>query len=165
MKQLLLIRHAKSDWDDPTLSDFDRPLNHRGKNDAPEMARRLRDKKIKIDAFVSSPAKRAKKTATLFAKELGRQKKDVILVDALYEAGENVFYKVIDSLKDKYDTVAIFAHNPGITGFANGLTETKIDNIPTSGIFAIRIDARRWTDFKEAKKEFWFVDYPKVVSL
>ena len=69
MKQLLLIRHAKSDWNDASLSDFDRPLNNRGKTDAPVMAKRLLDKKVKIDLFISSPAKRAKKTASIFAKE------------------------------------------------------------------------------------------------
>ena len=58
-KILLIIRHAKSSWEVGTLSDFDRPLNDRGKKDAPMMAKRLLDKKIKIDAFVSSPAKRA----------------------------------------------------------------------------------------------------------
>ena len=66
-KTLLLIRHAKSSWDNFALTDFDRPLNDRGKNDAPEMAKRLIDKKINIDAFISSPAKRAKKTAKLLS--------------------------------------------------------------------------------------------------
>jgi phosphohistidine phosphatase len=165
MKQLLLIRHAKSDWDDPSLSDFDRPLNNRGKKDAPEMAKRLREKKVNVDAFVTSPAKRAKKTATIFAKEFGHGKKDLILVDKLYEAGEDVFFDVIDHMKDKFDTIAIVAHNPGITGFANQLTETKIDNLATSAVFAIKVATKHWADFRDAKKEFWFVDYPKVVSL
>ena len=65
-KTLLIIRHAKSSWDIGTLTDFERPLNERGKRDAPEMAARLKKRNIKIDAFVSSPAKRAKKTAELF---------------------------------------------------------------------------------------------------
>ena len=69
MKTLLLIRHAKSSWDNATLSDFERPLNERGKYDAPLMAKKLKDKKIEIDAFVSSPAKRAKKTAEIFMHE------------------------------------------------------------------------------------------------
>ncbi len=65
MKTLILIRHGKSSWDDPTLPDFDRPLNERGKKDAPKMAKRLADKKINIDAFISSPAKRAKKNGRI----------------------------------------------------------------------------------------------------
>jgi len=78
MKILLLIRHAKSSWDDISVTDFDRPLNERGKKDAPMMARRLSDKKIKIDAFVASPAKRAKKTAVFFAKEFGVDENDIV---------------------------------------------------------------------------------------
>ncbi len=161
MKQLLLIRHAKSDWDDPSLPDIDRPLNDRGKNDAPVMAHRLLDKKIKIDAFIASTAKRARKTATIFAKEYKLDKDDVILEDKLYAAGEEAFFDVISNTNDKYKSVAIFSHNPGITDFANLLTDTRIDNIPTCGIFAVQVDCKHWVDFRDAKKEFWFFDYPK----
>ena len=77
MKTLILVRHAKSDWGTPSLGDFDRPLNDRGKRDAPVMAQRLLDKKIKIDAFISSPAKRAKKTATVFAEAYDKKKDDI----------------------------------------------------------------------------------------
>ena len=75
MKQLILIRHAKSDWDDPSLDDFDRPLNGRGKRDAPLMAERLRDKDIKIDQFIASPAKRARKTAAIFTEAYKKKKR------------------------------------------------------------------------------------------
>ena len=77
MKTLILVRHAKSDWGNPSLSDFDRPLNERGKRDAPIMAKRLLDKKIKIDQIIASPAKRAAKTAKYFA-EAFDYKKDKI---------------------------------------------------------------------------------------
>lgn len=160
-KQLLLIRHAKSDWGDFSLPDFERPLNERGKRDAPAMAQRLLDKKIKIDAFISSPAKRAKKTATLFAEKYKRDKEDIIFYEKLYAAAEHIFYDVIAGIKNKFDCIALFSHNPGITDFANQLTDAKIDNIPTCGIFAIKIDSDNWADFRNAKKEFWFFDYPK----
>src|SRR4051794_9695084 len=75
MKTLILVRHAKSSWDQPGVSDIDRPLNERGKSDAPQMAKRLKERNIKIDLFISSPAKRAKKTAKYFAEEYD-QKKD-----------------------------------------------------------------------------------------
>ena len=160
-KTLLLVRHAKSDWDDPSLDDFDRPLNDRGKRDAPVMAHRLLDQKIGIDAFIASPAKRAKKTASIFAKQYKKDKDDIIFKDELYGAGQTVFYDVISKADNKFDTIAVFSHNPGITDFANELTDTRIDNIPTCGIFAIRIKAEKWADFKEAEKEFWFFDSPK----
>ena len=80
----------------------------------------------------------------------------------MYGATSEVFYEMISKLDDELDNIAIFSHNPGITDFANDLTETRIDNIPTCGIFAVKIDTKHWNDFKEAKKEFWFMDYPKA---
>jgi phosphohistidine phosphatase len=161
LKSILLIRHAKSSWSEPSLNDFDRTLNERGKNDAPMMAKRLVKKKIKIDAFITSPAKRSRKTAEIFSKEFGRKKGEIILADELYGASEDAFYNVISNLKNKYDQVAIFSHNPGITDFANALTDVQIENMPTCSIFAIKIDSKDWSDFKNAIKEFWFFDYPK----
>ena len=164
MKTLLLVRHAKSDWGNPLLDDFDRPLNERGKKDAPEMAKRMVDRKIAIEAFISSPAKRAKSTAKKFAKAYKQDKDDIILVKELYAAPSNVFFDVISKVKDKFDTIAVFSHNPGITDFANQLTDASIDNIPTSGIFAIKADTKSWAEFREAKKEFLFFDYPKSTT-
>jgi phosphohistidine phosphatase len=161
VKTLLLVRHAKSDWGDSSLSDFDRPLNGRGKSDAPVMAHRLLDKNIFIDAFFSSPAVRAKKTTGIFAKEYKRDKDEIIFRDELYGAPENVFYDVILTADNKFTSIAIFAHNPGLTDFANLLTDVRIDNIPTCGIFAIKAECNKWKDFREADKKFWFFDYPK----
>jgi phosphohistidine phosphatase len=161
MKTVYLVRHAKSDWSDASLSDFDRPLNERGKHDAPQMAERLRKKKISIDAFISSPAKRARKTASIFATEFGTKKEDIIFYEELYEADEENFSRVINKTDDEFKSIAIFSHNPGITGFANQLTHARIDNIPTCGVFAVKADCKKWKDFKEAQKEFLFFDYPK----
>lgn len=163
MKCLLLIRHAKSDWGDPSLSDFDRPLNGRGKEDAPVMAHRMLDNKIRIDAFISSPAKRARKTAGIFAKAYKAKKHEIIFRDELYGAAENVFWDVIANADKKFDSIAIFSHNPGLTDFANQLTTSRIDNIPTCGIFAVKANCDKWKEFKEAEKEFWFLDYPKNI--
>jgi len=161
MKTILLVRHAKSSWDDFSMADIDRPLNNRGKKDAPEMANRLLEKKIDIDAFVSSPAKRARKTAEVFCKAYGHKKKEVVIEEDLYEAGESQFSKVIASLPNDDNTVALFSHNPGITDFANTLTPTRIDNIPTTGVFAVQADTDDWKGFSSASKKLWFFDYPK----
>ena len=80
MKTLLLVRHAKSSWDDPGMDDIDRPLNDRGKTDAPVMAKRLKNKGVRIDTFISSPAKRARRTARYFAEEYHLEKKDIIII-------------------------------------------------------------------------------------
>ena len=161
MKTLLLVRHAKSSWNDLTLSDFDRPLNGRGKEDAPQMAARIKDKKIKIDLFVSSPAKRAKKTANIFMEIYNENKKNLVLIPSLYEASLLNFYNAIEIMDDKYNNIALFSHNPGITEFASSLTDFKIDNIPTSGVVAISIQVKKWIDFKSAHKELLFFDFPK----
>jgi phosphohistidine phosphatase len=161
MKSLLLIRHAKSSWDF-NVDDFERPLNERGNKNAPEMAKRLSKKDVKIDAFVSSPAKRALSTATYFAEEYGKKVKNIIIVPALYNAAAESFYTAIEDLDDDDKTVAIFSHNPGISEFANSLTDTRIDDMPTCAVFAVKVDIKKWKDFREAKKDFWFFDYPKA---
>src|SRR5665647_2102249 len=125
------------------------------------MAQRLLDKKINIDAFVSSPAKRAKKTAELFCKVYDKNKDNIIFISALYHATPEIFFEVIDQLNDDFTNVAIFAHNPGITEFVNELVEdVMIDNMPTCSVFAIKINIAKWKDFAKAKKELLFFEYP-----
>lgn len=164
MKTLVLVRHAKSSWDNFFLNDFDRPLNERGKTDAPIMAKRLLERKVHIDVFISSPAKRAKKTAKAFMKEFGVSDKEIILMKDLYEASVKNFEDVVANIDDDYQSAAIFSHNPGITAFANTLTQQKLDNMPTCSVFAVKADVKKWADFKEAKKQFLFFDYPKNIS-
>jgi len=163
MKCVILVRHAKSDWS-VDADDFDRPLNERGKRDAPVMAERLLKRKLQIDAFVSSPAKRALRTAKIFAENLGIGKDDIIQTRELYLAPPGKFFEVLGRLDDKIGTVAVFSHNNGITEFANNLGIALIDNMPTCSIFAFTIDTDRWADMKEAKKEFLFFDYPKKIG-
>ena len=161
MKILILVRHAKSSWDQMGLDDFDRPLNERGKKDAPEMAKRLKEKDLKIDLILSSPAKRAFRTARFFAEEFDMKKDDIEIEQDLYGAGVTSFLKVVESLKNKYDTVAIFSHNPGITDFVNTLSSVHIDDMPTCGVFAVQAETDNWSDFATAPKRFLFFDYPK----
>ncbi|MBK8953682.1 MAG: histidine phosphatase family protein [Chitinophagaceae bacterium] len=157
-KMLILVRHAKSDWGNAGLNDFDRPLNERGKRDAPKMTQRLVDKSISVDAIVCSPAKRAATTATFFAEAFNTKPE---YVQELYLAAPETFYKIIASLKDSWNSVMVVSHNNGLTDFANMLTNARIDNIPTCGVFAVKADCNSWEQFREAKKEFLFFDYPK----
>ncbi len=162
MKQLLLIRHAKSSWETSGENDFDRPLNDRGNRDAPSMAKRLLGKKISIDAFISSPAKRALRTASYFAEAFKRKPKEIITIPSLYLPAVKSFYEAIAEADNNWQTVAVFSHNPGITEFVNELTTVHVDNIPTCGIFAIKFNGSKWKSFEHAQKEFWFFDYPKL---
>jgi phosphohistidine phosphatase len=160
MKTLILIRHAKSSWETAGLSDFERPLNERGKKDAPEMARRLKERGVKIDGLVSSPARRARKTARFFAEEFGFEKNDIRLIDNLYLATAEAFAEAVASIDDRFDTVALFSHNPGITEFASSLTNVRVDDMPTCAVFAASAETDNWKDFEKAEKKFLFFDYP-----
>src|SRR5438046_2216092 len=101
MKTLILIRHAKSSWDSASISDSERPLNERGKKDAPEMARRLKEKLGTVDLLISSPAKRAWKTARIFAEELNLKKDEILLVDELYMATQSAFIDAVSRIDDR----------------------------------------------------------------
>src|SRR6476659_8933224 len=98
MKTLLLVRHAKSSWDQPGLSDFERPLNERGKTEAPEMARRIKERGIELDHLISSTAKRARKTAKYFAQQFGFKKDDIKLVEGLYGATQLEFLQAVKDI-------------------------------------------------------------------
>ncbi len=161
MKSLLLVRHAKSSWD-LDVDDFDRPLNNRGQTDAPAMAKRMIKKEIKIEFFVSSPAKRALTTAASFAEAYNKTSKKILTIPSLYEPTIAAFYNAVEGLDDSLNIVAVFSHNPAITDFANQLTSFKIDDMPTCAVFALKADVGKWKEFTSAQKEFWFFDYPKA---
>ena len=163
MKTIYLIRHAKSDWG-ADVDDFDRPLNDRGKRDAPVMARRLKLRNVDIDAFVSSPAKRALKTAKIFAAEFSLQHEQIVQIPELYMAPAATFYSVLESLDNSLSSVLIFSHNNGITEFANSLGIARIDNMPTCSVFAFTVEAESWVQIRTALKQFIFFDYPKNVT-
>lgn len=161
MKQVFIIRHAKSDqrfWG----NDFERPLNDRGRSDALIMAKRFKNRQINIDAWIASPANRAKKTAEIFVENFNADAREIIFISALYHAAPEVFYDVINGLPDTFNSIALFSHNPGITYFADSLVQgVNIDNMPTCGLFAISSDTSRWHEFALSKKRFLFFDYPK----
>jgi len=162
MKTLIIVRHAKSNWDNPELSDFKRPLNKRGETDAPRMAKRLKEKDLTINTVISSPAVRALTTCHVFAGILGFPKEQVQEIKELYHAGDEIILSVVRKLTDNPKDVAmIFGHNPGLTDFVNNLMEEDIDNIPTAGVVACKLKIDRWSDAKWGCGEMEFFDYPK----
>ncbi len=158
-KQLLLVRHGKSDWGNLDLKDFDRPLNKRGKENAPEMAERLVNKGFKFDLIVSSPAKRAKSTAKFFAEVYNVD--HIQFEESIYEASSNTLLKVINGFNDGANTVIMFGHNPGFTDLANELAEADIYNIPTAGMVLISFPFDSWEMVSKGTGEMVFFDYPK----
>jgi phosphohistidine phosphatase len=164
MKTLLIVRHAKSSWDNINSPDIDRPLNERGKKDAPAMARKIIKTGIRLDRLVSSPARRARHTAELFARVLGIKESDIVILTELYHAQPAGFFQVVAGLDDGDNTVALFSHNPGITAFVNTLTTVRLDNMPTCSVFAIKSAAPTWNEFFSGDREFLFFDYPKSAT-
>ncbi|MDZ7624414.1 MAG: histidine phosphatase family protein [Ignavibacteriaceae bacterium] len=161
MKTLYLARHAKSYWKDQSIPDFDRPLNSRGKRDAPFMGEVLKDKKVIPDLIISSPAKRTKKTAIEIASKIGYSEKKILYNEDLYEASSNTIIKILNKIDEKYNSVMIFAHNPGLTLLNNHISNNYIENIPTCGIVALQLD-KKWNELGKNTCKFLFFEYPKL---
>src|SRR5258708_16217937 len=115
MKTLFLIRHAKSSWDDTALPDKDRPLDDRGRRDAPKMGKRLAKRDVKPDLILSSPARRALTTAEVIAEKLDYKLKDIVVDNRLYAGGADDLLNVIHQLRDKFEPVILFCPNPPLT--------------------------------------------------
>lgn len=163
MKTLYIIRHAKSSWDASNVDDFERPLNDRGKRDAPRMGKRLKEKGIHPDLILCSPAKRALSTGKRIAKILNYPKDNIKTDRRLYHPDEETILEIVQGLKDKLSVVMLFSHNPGLTDFVNTLMngEFDIDNIPTSGVVAFEFDVDAWEEITWGKGKMLFFDYPK----
>jgi phosphohistidine phosphatase len=161
MKRLTLIRHAKSSWSHPEVDDFDRPLNKRGERDAPMMGKRLAKQDTKPDLILSSPAKRAIRTATLIAKELGFPIEAIVTNKDLYVADVADLMTVLQQLDDSFENVMLCGHNPGLTSLSCHLTNYQVDNIPTCGIFCVDFDIDSWKELVQGRGTVAFFDYPK----
>lgn len=159
MKKLYLVRHAKSDWSNPSLDDFDRPLNLRGKKNAPFMGKILKKKKIKPDLIISSPAYRARETARKIAKKI-RYLDEIMYNEHLYEASLKEILEIVTFIEDEYDEVFIVGHNPGLNTLAFYLVDFN-ENIPTSGILEIEFDSQTWREISKKNAKLVSFEYPK----
>lgn len=161
MRKIILLRHAKSSWKDASLDDFDRPLNNRGKRDAPHMANRLFKRGVEVDLIISSSARRTSDTAKIFKDKLGF-KSEIIFEDKLYEASAQEILKIIHKIEEKYNSILIVCHNPGITNLSNDLSDYFIDNIPTTGAVGFSFDGN-WNELQNNSCKLIFFDYPKKI--
>ena len=142
MKTLLLMRHAKSSWDNPGLRDFDRPLNERGLKAAPLMGRYLRAQGIAPDLIVSSPAQRAQQTAQL-VKEAARCAAPIRYEAAIYDANLNALLKVLQTLDETAKTVLLVGHNPSFSGLVGHLSGS-LEQMPTAAVANLELDCETW---------------------
>jgi phosphohistidine phosphatase len=164
MKSLIVVRHAKSSWDDHSIADIDRPLNERGERDAPRMARRLKERRVHPQKMISSPAVRAMATCREFAETLGFPIDQITSVKSVYHAGADTLFDVLRQLKDSVDgPVLLFGHNPGLTDFVNDLLDEEIDNIPTTGIVACTLNIDSWSEVRPGCGVLEYFDYPKKI--
>ncbi len=161
MKQLVIVRHAKSSWDDMSLDDHDRPLNKRGHRNGPDMGNRMKERNIIPDLMITSSARRAMDTCSYLAGALGYSESDIIVDPALYHSSTSEIFKVIRAVDDSVNTLYIFGHNPGFTSFANTLNNTNIYNIPTAGIVVSEISANTWSAVAPGSGTELLFDYPK----
>jgi len=166
MKTLLLIRHAKSSWKDEKLPDRERPLNTRGKIDAPLMGQILFEKNIIPDLVLSSTAKRAKKTAQkIFFDIYGFMESQIHLTDDRYFTGVLFHMLIINTLLDKKNTVALVGHNPDFVDLIDFLTNESVQEMPTSGVYCLDFDVNSWKEVKENTGKVRFFEYPKKYKL
>ena len=162
MKVLYLLRHAKSSWAEPGLPDRERPLNPRGRKNAPGMARRLCVKGVRLDQAIASPAQRAWETLCFFTKSLEVPKTKVRVEEALYDATVEVWLRLIRQLDESWQTVMMVGHNPAITDLAHFLGRTDILNVPTCGILECCFHGEYWGSLEEETNRLTInFDYPK----
>lgn len=160
-KRLLIVRHAKSDWDEPEMKDFDRPLNNRGHKNAPEMANRLLRKKLTPDLLVSSPALRAITTVKYFADAFGIPHHSILQKKEIYEASAATLLNMINCFDNNYQYVMLTGHNPGLTDLCVKLSVAYITDIPTCGMAMIGFPFDDWGLIRSGTGELLFFDYPK----
>jgi phosphohistidine phosphatase len=161
MKTLTILRHAKSSWGDDNLVDHERPLNSRGKRDAPVMAARMAREGIRPSLILSSSAKRAWSTAKEVAKEISYPAEFLQRERDLYHAGVSRLLDVLAEQDDGFNNILLVGHNPGLTDFANYLVPDLTNNIPTCGYLSVNIDVDDW-NLKDARSiELIIYDYPK----
>lgn len=161
MKQVILIRHAKSSWKDISLEDLQRPIKKSAVTKAQSIAKDLAKHKFTIDLMVTSPAKRTIETAHLFAKELKYTTASLVINEKLYESSKEDIIKVIADLDNALTTVALVGHDPSLCDFFNYFTGKTLEKIPTSGCTVLKFQSTNWKINTKKKAEIVYFNYPK----
>ncbi len=164
MKTLYLVRHAKSSWDKPELSDFERPLNERGRTAAPKMAQYLINKGIKPQLLVSSPATRAIGTALIFAEKFSYPQNNILSIPKIYNSNNVELMEVIHELDDKFDTIMLFGHDTSITVVTEELSNQRFLHFPTCGVAGITLKVNSWKEVVDGCGTLAFFYFPKGIA-
>lgn len=150
MKNLILIRHAKSSWEAP-LKDFDRSLSMKGISNAHIVSSAIAEFLPKTYIIWSSPASRAKETALIFAQNLSYPIESIQFKEDLYTFDRKQLENVIKSCDNSFESVILFGHNEAITKFVNKFGDVFIENVPTSGVVFLQFEASSWTEIEKGK--------------
>ena len=142
MKKLLLLRHAKSSWEDTSLPDFERSLNERGKRAAPLVGKFLRAQKILPDLIICSPATRARETIALILEAAGIET-ELRFDERIYEATVPRLFGVISEIEDDRQEVLLVGHNPGFENLLESLTG-QTERMPTAALARIALNSDKW---------------------
>jgi phosphohistidine phosphatase len=161
MKNLILIRHAKSSWENPELEDHERPLNKRGLEDAPFMANILSNYGVKVDKLFSSTALRAKTTAEIFANQLNVPSEKIEYTEELYNASRRDILNFLKRLDDDLTNVCLVGHNPGLTDLAHFLLYDFDYELPTCAVVSIDLEIDKWSELKIGTGTLRFFEFPK----
>ena len=161
MKTIYLVRHAKSSWKYPDLDDFERPLNKRGRKNAPFMGKVLKKLKVASDLVLSSPANRAAMTARIIAASINYPLENIRYNEAIYEFSESALIHLVKRIDDAVNKAMVVGHNPAINGMANYIADQSISNIPTCGVFCVELDISSWTKISEYCGKLKFFEFPK----
>ena len=162
MKTLYIARHAKSDWSTGAGSDFDRPLNERGRRDAPKMGTFLRENGAIPELILTSPAVRALTTARFLADVPGAAQIPLAVVNSLYMTDAPDTLEIIGKVKNSVQSLMIVGHNPTQTILTNYLTDAMIDNVPTCGVVVIEFPlAASWEEISGSAGNMKHFFYPK----
>lgn len=145
MKTLLLMRHAKSSWDEKDQDDYDRPLSKRGKKNAPHMGEMLKDEKIMPDVILASAAVRTRQTAELLMEEL-KYRGDICYLNSLYLAEVETYVKEVQRIPDEMNCAMIIGHNPGLESLLQ-MTTGKVESLPTAAVAYLKLPVVIWAEF------------------
>jgi len=160
MRTLYITRHAKSSWNDPRIDDFDRVLNERGQRDAPFMAKTFGARGEGVDLLVSSPAARAKTTATFFHDMSGLELPPIQEIPAIYLASLHTLLSVVNRLPDSAARIMLFGHNPGLSELTAYLTNSAIGELPTCATVRIDLPVDHWSEVSGGLGDLIWYDYP-----
>jgi phosphohistidine phosphatase len=161
MKTLFLVRHAKASPADAAMGDRDRPLSERGLRDVAAMGQRLAQRGVKPDVLLTSPAARALSTAEHLAQALGIRRKDLVVIERLYNASPGDLLGVIQGLGDEHGRVMLVGHNPGLSELANRFA-SEITDLPTCAIAEFTFAAAAtWAGIGAAEPGNVVLDHPK----